>query len=72
MPVALTRWTIYPLRILPIRIVRATKPRLPPPGFLCDRVHALIAALAAVAAIAAFTFLGTPLGLEFSTVANQL
>ena len=44
----------------------------PPPEFLCDRVHALIAALAAVAAIAAFTFLGTQLELEFSTVANQL
>jgi hypothetical protein len=39
-PVALARWTIYPLRIPPIRIVRATKPRLPPPGFLCDRICA--------------------------------
>ena len=72
MPVALAKWTIYPLRIPPIRIVRATKPRLPPPGFLYDRVYALIAALVAVAAIGAFTFLGTQLGVEFSAVANQL
>jgi hypothetical protein len=72
MPVALARWTIYPLRIPQSGSSRATKPRLPPPGFLCDRVYALIAALVAVAAIAAFTFLGTQLGVEFSAVANQL
>jgi hypothetical protein len=54
-----------------VRIVRATKPRLPP-GFLCYRVYALIAALVAVAAIAAFTFFGTQLGVEFNAVANQL
>jgi pilus assembly protein Flp/PilA len=34
--------------------------------------YALIAALVAVAAIAAFTFLGAQLGVEFSAVANQL
>jgi hypothetical protein len=44
----------------------------PPPGFLCYRVYALVAALVAVAAIAAFTFLGTQLGVEFSAVADQL
>ena len=71
MPVALARWTIYPLRIPPIRIVRATKPRLPRRGFFAIE-YALIAALVAVAAIAAFTFLGTQLGVEFSAVANQL
>jgi pilus assembly protein Flp/PilA len=34
--------------------------------------YALIAALVAVAAIAAFTFVGAQLGVEFSAVANQL
>jgi Flp pilus assembly pilin Flp len=46
-------------------------PGSPRRGFFAIE-YALIAALVAVAAIAAFTFLGTQLGVEFSAVANQL
>jgi hypothetical protein len=37
MPVAFARWTISFLRIPPIRIVRATKPRFPHRGFFVRR-----------------------------------